>query len=88
MLFWEPTLSGYKEINPSLRALHAGWEVRVVPQATAIPESGESQWRPGARSRVERINLAAPITQTGHHIPVGNAFLPAFDRSYITTVTA
>jgi GT2 family glycosyltransferase len=57
-------------------------------QATAIHESGESQWRSGARSRVERIYLTAPITQTGHHIPVGNAFLPAFDKSYITTVTA
>ena len=45
----------YEDIDLCLRARRAGWEVGVVPQATAIHESGGSQWRPGTRSRVERI---------------------------------
>lgn len=45
----------YEDIDLCLRASRAGWEVGVVPQATAIHESGGSQWRAGTRSRVERI---------------------------------
>ena len=45
----------YEDIDLCLRARRDGWEVGVVPRATAIHESGGTQWRPGTRSRVERI---------------------------------
>ena len=45
----------YEDIALCRRVRAAGWEVGIVPGATAIHESGGSQWRPGTRTRVERI---------------------------------
>ena len=45
----------YEDIDLCRRVRAAGWEVGIVPGATAIHESGGSQWRPGTRTRVERI---------------------------------
>ena len=45
----------YEDIDLCRRVRAAGWEVGIVPDATAIHESGGSQWRPGTRTRVERI---------------------------------
>jgi GT2 family glycosyltransferase len=45
----------YEDIDLCRRVRAAGWEVGIVPGATAIHESGGSQWRPGSRTRVERI---------------------------------
>ena len=45
----------YEDIDFCRRVRAAGWEVGIVPGATAIHESGGSQWRPGTRTRVERI---------------------------------
>ena len=45
----------YEDIDLCRRVRAAGWEVGIVPKATAIHESGGSQWRPGTRARVERI---------------------------------
>ena len=47
----------YEDIDLCRRVRAAGWEVGIVPDATAIHESGGSQWRPGTRTRVERIYL-------------------------------
>ena len=45
----------YEDVDLCRRVRAAGWEVGIVPDATAIHESGGSQWRPGTRTRVERI---------------------------------
>jgi GT2 family glycosyltransferase len=45
----------YEDIDLCRRVRAAGWEVGIVHSVTAIHESGGSQWRPGTRTRVERI---------------------------------
>jgi GT2 family glycosyltransferase len=45
----------YEDIDLCRRVRAAGWEVGIVHSVTAIHESGGSQWRPGTRTRVERM---------------------------------
>ena len=76
----------YEDIDLCLRARRAGWEVGVVPQATAIHESGGSQWRPGTRSRVERIYFQSQAHYfRTHHGCLAELFLRLVRFPYLAT---
>ena len=76
----------YEDIDLCLRARRAGWEVGVVPQATAIHESGGSQWRPGTRSRVERIYFQSQAHYfRTHHGRLAELFLRLVRFPYLAT---
>ena len=76
----------YEDIDLCLRARRAGWEVGVVPQATAIHESGGSQWRPGTRSRVERIYFQSQAHYfRTHHGRLAELFLRILRFPYLAT---
>ena len=76
----------YEDIDLCLRARQAGWEVGVVPQATAIHESGGSQWRPGTRSRVERIYFQSQAHYfRTHHGRLAELFLRIVRFPYLAT---
>ena len=76
----------YEDIDLCLRARQAGWEVGVVPQATAIHESGGSQWRPGTRSRVERIYFQSQAHYfRKHHGRLAELFLRILRFPYLAT---
>jgi N-acetylglucosaminyl-diphospho-decaprenol L-rhamnosyltransferase len=76
----------YEDIDLCLRARQAGWEVGVVPQATAIHESGGSQWRPGTRSRVERIYFQSQAHYfRTHHGRHAELFLRLVRFPYLAT---
>lgn len=76
----------YEDIDLCLRARRAGWEVGVVPRATAIHESGGSQWRPGTRSRVERIYFQSQAHYfRTHHGRLAELFLRLVRFPYLAT---
>ena len=76
----------YEDIDLCLRARRAGWEVGVVPQATAIHESGGSQWRPGTRSRVERIYFQSQAHYfRTHHGRLAELFVRLVRFPYLAT---
>lgn len=76
----------YEDIDLCLRARRAGWEVGVVPQATAIHESGGSQWRPGTRSLVERIYFQSQAHYfRTHHGRLAELFVRLVRFPYLAT---
>ena len=76
----------YEDIDLCLRARRDGWEVGVVPRATAIHESGGSQWRPGTRSRVERIYFQSQAHYfRTHHGRLAELFLRLVRFPYLAT---
>ena len=86
--FGNPPCPDMRRSTPGCGRFMPGGKCASCPRPPPSPRVAN---RSGARAPALASNesiLTAPITQTGHHIPVGNAFLPAFDRSYITTVTA
>ena len=76
----------YEDIDLCLRARRDGWEVGVVPRATAIHESGGSQWRPGTRSLVERIYFQSQAHYfRTHHGRLAELFLRLVRFPYLAT---
>ena len=76
----------YEDIDLCLRARQAGWDVGVVPRATAIHESGGSQWRPGTRSRVERIYFQSQAHYfRTHHGRLAELFVRLVRFPYLAT---
>jgi hypothetical protein len=60
--------------------------VGVVPRATAIHESGGSQWRPGTRSRVERIYFQSQAHYfRTHHGRLAELLVRLVRFPYLTT---
>ena len=76
----------YEDIDLCLRARRDGWDVGVVPRATAIHESGGSQWRPGTRSLVERIYFQSQAHYfRTHHGRLAELFLRLVRFPYLAT---
>lgn len=76
----------YEDIDLCRRARQAGWEVGIVPEAVAVHESGGSQWRPGTRSRIERIYFESQAYYfRKHHGRLAELFLRIVRFPYLAT---